>query len=73
VLEQNERRAEALEIFSKGAELHKPPLTLQVSLARLLIEDGRRDEALTYLQAARSRAPNDSEVVRLLALLQDGA
>jgi predicted Zn-dependent protease len=72
VLEQSGRRDEALEVFTTGAGLHKPPPALQVRLAKLLIEDGRREEALTYVLAARSRAPNDSEVVRLLALLQGG-
>jgi tetratricopeptide (TPR) repeat protein len=73
VLEQGGRRDEALEAFSRGAELHRPPPALQVSLARLLIENGRSAEALAHVLSARSRAPNDSEVVRLLALLQDNA
>ena len=71
VLEEAGNRDEALAVLSKGAELHKPPAALHIRLGRLLIEEGRRTEASTYLQAARLRAPDDAELVRLLALLQD--
>jgi Flp pilus assembly protein TadD len=72
-LEESGRRNEALEVLTKGSEMHKPPPALYLRLGRLLIEDGRRAEALSHVQAARTQAPNDVEVATLLALLQDNA
>jgi tetratricopeptide (TPR) repeat protein len=61
------RLADAERILSRGLERHPEHHSAATALGRVLLEQGRRDEARTVLEGVVARVPDNLLAVRLLA------